>query len=56
MSRSSALLLGPWSLFVAAAGIAAFFGVVMADTHEPQAIEPDAPRPDGVQVATFALG
>ncbi len=31
-------------------------GVVMGDTHVPVAIEPDADRPDGAEVATFALG
>lgn len=31
-------------------------GAVMADTHVPVAIEPDAPRAGGAQVATFALG
>jgi hypothetical protein len=30
--------------------------VVMADSHDPVAIEPDAPRKDGAAVATFALG
>ena len=27
-----------------------------ADTHVPVAIEPDATRADGAEVATFALG
>jgi hypothetical protein len=31
-------------------------GVVMADPHVPVAIEPNAARPAGVEVATFALG
>lgn len=31
-------------------------GVVMADTHVPVAIEPDAALPTGAAVATFALG
>ena len=31
-------------------------GVVMGDTHVPVAIEPDADRGVGVEVATFALG
>jgi len=31
-------------------------GVVMGDTHVPIAIEPDADRGVGVEVATFALG
>jgi len=30
--------------------------VVMADSHDPVAIEPDALRKDGASVATFALG
>jgi hypothetical protein len=34
----------------------ALIGVAMAETHDPVAIEPDAPRADGAQVATFALG
>lgn len=38
------------------AALAVLIGVVMADTHEPVAIEPDASRADGVRVATFALG
>ena len=33
-----------------------FLGVVMGDTHDPVAIEPDAPRGDGAAVATFAVG
>ena len=47
----------------ALAGIAAavgvllvLMGVVMGDTHVPVAIEPDAKRPAGVEIATFALG
>lgn len=31
-------------------------GVVMADSHVPVAIEPDAPLAKGTQVATFAVG
>ena len=31
-------------------------GVVMADTHVPIPIAPDAKPADGAQVATFALG
>ena len=34
----------------------AVIGVVMGDTHVPVAIEPDADRGKGVEVATFALG
>ncbi len=40
---------------ILAVGVA-LVGVVMAETHDPIAIEPDAPRKDGAQVATFALG
>ena len=36
--------------------VLAVLGVVMAETHDPVAIEPDAPREAGVGVATFALG
>jgi hypothetical protein len=40
---------------IVAVGIA-LIGVAMAETHDPVAIEPDAPRADGAEVATFALG
>jgi hypothetical protein len=46
-------------LAVAAAGLVTAvlcMGVVMGDTHVPVAIEPDAARPAGTEVATFALG
>ena len=38
------------------AAFVAVIGAVMADSHQPVAIEPDAPRAGGAQVATFALG
>ena len=34
----------------------AFLGVVMAESHVPVAVPPDAPHAAGVEVATFALG
>jgi len=34
----------------------ALIGVVMAESHDPVALEPDAPRLGGAEVATFALG
>jgi hypothetical protein len=34
----------------------ASLGVVMGETHVPTAIQPDAVRGAGVEVATFALG
>ena len=39
-----------------AAALLLLIGVVMAESHDPVAIEPDAPRKDGAAVATFALG
>jgi len=42
-------------LLTLAAGLA-LIGVVMAKSHDPVAIEPDAARKDGAAVATFALG
>mgnify|MGYP001827700235 CR=1 FL=1 len=47
-----------WTMtaLLAAAAVAVLIGVVMADTHDPVAIEPDAPRANGTEVATFALG
>jgi hypothetical protein len=43
-------------LALAAALSVVVMGVVMADSHEPVAIEPDAALPKGTQMATFALG
>jgi hypothetical protein len=43
-------------LALAAALSVVVMGVVMADSHKPVAIEPDAAMPKGTQVATFALG
>jgi len=40
----------------ALAAMLLLLGVVMGDTHDPVAIEPDAKLAPGVQVATFALG
>jgi len=42
-------------LLTLAAGMA-LIGVVMAESHDPIALEPDAPRAGGASVATFALG
>ena len=33
-----------------------FAGVALGKRHDPVAVEPDAKRPKGVEVATFALG
>lgn len=41
---------------VALIAAVALIGVVMAESHVPKAIEPDAPRAGGASVATFALG
>jgi hypothetical protein len=41
---------------LALVAVLACIGVVMADTHVPVAIEPDAAAGKGVAVATFALG
>ena len=51
----------PWSgtlvgLAAAAVVLLVIKGVVMGDTHVPVAIEPDAERASGVEVATFAPG
>ncbi len=43
-------------LAIALLGCLVLIGVVMGDTHVPVAIEPDAKLPEGVEVATFALG
>ncbi len=43
-------------IILAAALSLVVMGVVMADSHKPIAIEPDAALPKGTQVATFALG
>jgi hypothetical protein len=41
---------------LAAAAVLALIGVVMGKSHEPVPVAPDAPRAEGVAVATFALG
>ena len=43
-------------LTVAAVALLFLSGVVMGESHVPVAIEPDADRGVGVEVATFALG
>ena len=43
-------------VLAAAVGALALLGVVMADSHDPVAVEPDAKLAAGRQVATFALG
>ena len=48
--------LSRWPLVGAVIASLAVVGVVMANAHDPVAIEPDAPRKDGASVATFALG
>lgn len=56
--KPDALLMHPSLMRIAVILLAGFalIGVVMAQSHDPVAIEPDAPRGAGVGVATFALG
>ena len=55
-ARSSSPLGAAGGLTAAAAVLLILIGVVMGESHEPVAIEPDADRGAGVEVATFALG
>jgi hypothetical protein len=43
-------------LALTASALLLLVGAVMAKEHVPIAIEPDAALPEGVRVATFALG
>ena len=52
--RGNAGLAG--GLTAAAAVLLIVIGAVMGESHVPVAIEPDAERGIGVEVATFALG
>ena len=46
-----------WSTLLLACALGlVLIGAVMADTHDPVAIAPDAPRAGGASVVTFALG
>ena len=55
-ARSSSPLGVAGGLTAAAAVLLILIGVVMGESHKPVAIEPDADRGAGVEVATFALG
>ena len=45
-----------WLFALGAVAIAVLGGLAFGKRHDPVAVEPDAKRPDGVEVATFALG